>query len=251
MARSAPQPTQGVPTWCWGASTKGVLADPQRQCDASQNGRGGMFFVLEDADLTHGLGALIAGDTALATSPGALGRGRAAVPARRAGRRGAPAAQASDGRLPAYKRGDARARPDPRPTGITRPSHGWPDRSGLARHGRRGRFVGSGVAGGFGQRSRISQERYEHLGGLFGHHLVPRMLEPDEVLLRGAQLLEPIVRHLRTHRSIVSPFQQDDGTVQTIDMAKVEPQNGAEQIRLRVAVSVIDAGGFGVGVVGR
>lgn len=48
---------------------QGELADPQRKCDASQNGRAGMFFVLEAADLAHGLGALIAGDTALATSP--------------------------------------------------------------------------------------------------------------------------------------------------------------------------------------
>ncbi len=43
---------------------QGELADPEGKCDASQNGRGGMFFVLENADLIKGVTALIDGDTA-------------------------------------------------------------------------------------------------------------------------------------------------------------------------------------------
>jgi hypothetical protein len=39
---------------------QGALAD---KCASSQNGRGGLFYVIQDADLATGVGALIAGDT--------------------------------------------------------------------------------------------------------------------------------------------------------------------------------------------
>jgi hypothetical protein len=43
---------------------QGELADTEGKCDASQNGRGGMFFVLENPALAQGVSALIDGDTA-------------------------------------------------------------------------------------------------------------------------------------------------------------------------------------------
>jgi hypothetical protein len=41
---------------------QGALSPPG--CDSSQNGRGGLFFVLDNKELQDGVGSLIDGDTA-------------------------------------------------------------------------------------------------------------------------------------------------------------------------------------------
>jgi hypothetical protein len=41
---------------------QGAISGPR--CSSSQNGRGGLFFVIEDADLSASVGELIKGDTA-------------------------------------------------------------------------------------------------------------------------------------------------------------------------------------------
>ena len=41
---------------------QGTLSGPK--CDSSQNGRGGMFFVLQDAVLSKSIAALIGGESA-------------------------------------------------------------------------------------------------------------------------------------------------------------------------------------------
>jgi hypothetical protein len=49
---------------------QGTLDGPDGTCESSQNGRGGMFFVMNNATLSAQIAALIAGDTAPTTLPG-------------------------------------------------------------------------------------------------------------------------------------------------------------------------------------
>ncbi len=48
---------------------QGTLDGPDGTCDSSQNGRGGMFFVMKNPALSQQIAALIAGDTAPTTLP--------------------------------------------------------------------------------------------------------------------------------------------------------------------------------------
>src|SRR5690606_7573949 len=78
-------------------------------------------------------------------------------------------------------------------------------------------------------RTRMRHERHEQLAGLLHHHLVRRMLEPNELLRGRLHTLEPLIGNLGAHRAIMTAGQDDERAIELLYMREIDAQHRAQQ----------------------